>query len=476
MALVSRRFQNAAIDVLVERRCSDGYLNATAMCKAFGKLFAHYANTEGAKKFLDALAADLCRSSIGIAILDYNAVRASLVQSQNGGVRPGTWIHELVSIQLGQWLSAEFAVWVSRWILESARPGPSVAPKQLKPLLVIHPRPDGVEAAVEKMHAYAALVEGEGTVRDDGKIVIKIGCGNDPLKRGQAAHSEVKNRHNKDWRFTIFRIFQEVGQPMETLLHRKYNVQSFGQVGFSEYFWVDPDTFAEDVDEAFRQCTPELIQLQRRKKMEATATLKFDDLKRKRDEMELDCEIAERSLRRQQQEFELEKQRACLESEVAAKAMVTMAEAAVATAKLQAEALLIAARAKREATDLELFDEGRRSVKKSRATPVAAPHAAAAHSKSDESRKATTTLAPDAPVATSPAAAGWLRQHLTPSPDADGVKYIDVKRRFIADFRMKPATGLCLLKAAGLVPKNIKRVRRAVLGGQQLAWKPAAPL
>jgi hypothetical protein len=259
---------------------------------------------------------------------------------------------------------------------------------------------------------------------------------------------------------------------METLLHRKYNVQSFGQVGFSEYFWVDPDTFAEDVDEAFRQCTPELVQLQRRKKMEATATLKFDDLKRKRDEMELDCEIAERSLKRQRQEFELEKQRACLESEVAVKAMVTMAEAAVATAKLQAEALLITARAKREAKDLELFDKSRRSVKKSRAKPVAAPHAAAAHSESDEAP----TLAPDAPAATAPAAAGWLSQHLTPSPDADGVKYIDVKRRFIADFRMKPATGLSLLKAAGLVPKNIKFVRRAVLGGQQLAWKPPAPL
>lgn len=40
---------------LIEQRAADGYINATAMCKAAGKLFADYARTAPTKAFLTSL-------------------------------------------------------------------------------------------------------------------------------------------------------------------------------------------------------------------------------------------------------------------------------------------------------------------------------------------------------------------------------------------------------------------------------------
>lgn len=164
-ALVTRRFRSGTIDVVVQRRRSDGFLNATDMCEAFGKLFHNYVKSAGTREFLDALAVDLCNSSFpeGMCLhgsrsdgsnnapfgaLDYNAVRTSLVQSQCGrGPSRGTWIHELVSVNLGQWLSPEFAVWVCRWVLSMQAPGApaisKVAALAAQPEIVLetHPLP-----------------------------------------------------------------------------------------------------------------------------------------------------------------------------------------------------------------------------------------------------------------------------------------------------------------------------------------------
>src|SRR5689334_12214916 len=85
---------------VVQQRRNDGYINATAMCEAVGKLFGHYRANKTTDAFLAALASD-----IGIPI-------SELVQSVKGGdpVLQGTWVHPKVAIHLAQWLSPEFAV------------------------------------------------------------------------------------------------------------------------------------------------------------------------------------------------------------------------------------------------------------------------------------------------------------------------------------------------------------------------------
>lgn len=111
---------------IITQRAGDGYINATAMCKASGKLWGHYRETVATKAFLDELSAD-----IGIPISD-------LVQSIKGGdfALQGTWVHPQVAVHLAQWLSPKFAVMVSHWVYDwmkgKTHPGPKALPFHLR--------------------------------------------------------------------------------------------------------------------------------------------------------------------------------------------------------------------------------------------------------------------------------------------------------------------------------------------------------
>jgi len=91
--------------VRVAQRGMDGYLDATAMCRAHRKQFNDYRRLQQTEAFLDALAL-----TTGIPVVN-------LVQSTEGR-SGGTWIHPQVAVNLAQWCSPEFAVIVSRWVVE----------------------------------------------------------------------------------------------------------------------------------------------------------------------------------------------------------------------------------------------------------------------------------------------------------------------------------------------------------------------
>lgn len=111
---------------IIQQRAADGYVNATAMCKAANKLWGHYRENVTTKAFLEQLAVD-----IGIPI-------SELVQSIKGGdhTMQGTWVHPQVAIHLAQWLSPKFAVMVSQWVFDwmkgKAPNGPKVLPFHLR--------------------------------------------------------------------------------------------------------------------------------------------------------------------------------------------------------------------------------------------------------------------------------------------------------------------------------------------------------
>lgn len=93
---------------VVTQRQKDGYINATAMCKAAGKNWADYYRLGGTKAYLDELSAD-----VGIPI-------STLIQSFRGtpASLQGTWVHPQIAINLAQWLSPKFAVRVSKWVFD----------------------------------------------------------------------------------------------------------------------------------------------------------------------------------------------------------------------------------------------------------------------------------------------------------------------------------------------------------------------
>lgn len=93
---------------VVSQRVTDGYFNATAMCKAAGKQINDYNRLSTTRAFIQELS-----SETGIPV-------SELVQVIKGGPPhlQGTWVHPQVAINLAQWLSPKFAVLVSKWALE----------------------------------------------------------------------------------------------------------------------------------------------------------------------------------------------------------------------------------------------------------------------------------------------------------------------------------------------------------------------
>jgi len=93
---------------VIHQRLSDGYVNATAMCKASGKLFGDYSRLKTTNEFINELSSDM-----GIPI-------SELIQIVKGGEphNQGTWVHPDIAINLAQWLSPKFAVQVSKWVRE----------------------------------------------------------------------------------------------------------------------------------------------------------------------------------------------------------------------------------------------------------------------------------------------------------------------------------------------------------------------
>jgi hypothetical protein len=135
---------HSANDSPIGQRRGDGYLNATALCKAAGKKWSHYFENETTKEYLAALSENL-----GIEIIARNPLTGNpamaLIQVFQGGNKAnlsvsGTWVHPQVAVHLAMWLSPEFAVqvtqWVVLWMSGTAQPQPQPSkpsePAQLK--------------------------------------------------------------------------------------------------------------------------------------------------------------------------------------------------------------------------------------------------------------------------------------------------------------------------------------------------------
>lgn len=108
---------------VIGQRSSDGYINATAMCTAVGKLFAGYERSGPTQEFLAELAASLglnIRASRPKSDMLKRITPDGLIISVSAGPYElrGTWVHPDVAVNLAQWCSPKFAVAVSRWVRE----------------------------------------------------------------------------------------------------------------------------------------------------------------------------------------------------------------------------------------------------------------------------------------------------------------------------------------------------------------------
>ena len=87
----------------------DGYIYATALCKASGKRLALWKVNKETNDFFDKVKAD-----VGIPT-------SALIEIYKGGNNKylqGTWIHPDLGIHLAQWCNPSFSLQVSRWVRE----------------------------------------------------------------------------------------------------------------------------------------------------------------------------------------------------------------------------------------------------------------------------------------------------------------------------------------------------------------------
>lgn len=99
-------------DSVVEQRQSDGYINATALSKAYKLATQHrrdvseWLSNKRTQETLEHLS-----SKTGISVIElYQAFQGS---PETGG---GTWIHPRLAIRFGIWLSDEFGYLVEEWV------------------------------------------------------------------------------------------------------------------------------------------------------------------------------------------------------------------------------------------------------------------------------------------------------------------------------------------------------------------------
>ena len=127
----------------ITRRQADGYVNATAMCQANGRLWADYQRLDRTQDYLSALRDHLSWTPEDSSAQISPCLDApELVISIKGGTPElqGTWIHPLLAVDLARWISPRFAVWMDGWFLSDG-PFGGAAARRLSPAATL---PEGV--------------------------------------------------------------------------------------------------------------------------------------------------------------------------------------------------------------------------------------------------------------------------------------------------------------------------------------------
>jgi hypothetical protein len=124
----------------IQRRPSDGFVNATAMCRAHRREWYTYARSARTREYFKALAAEIgCSAAVPQNCGTGTEAWPGLIETIQGGAPhlQGTWVHPRIAVDLARWLNPAFAVWMDGWLLESVAPkfaaDPAPAPAGLLP-------------------------------------------------------------------------------------------------------------------------------------------------------------------------------------------------------------------------------------------------------------------------------------------------------------------------------------------------------
>lgn len=200
---LSRPWNNTEIT----QRASDGYFDATGMCKACGtKRFVEYSRSNRCIEYVGALSKVL---SIPSGLDDgETSPQGSLVQVARGG----TWIHPRVAIELARWLCVDFAIWMDGWVLEML--GRRTVDTSTAPLPV-----EDVETPEARLFVHQVSIINETDLHNQVVAWIRRFYPNAMIVAGLGELQDSENKRISAWRKGYTK-----GQPDLLILnrHRKY--------------------------------------------------------------------------------------------------------------------------------------------------------------------------------------------------------------------------------------------------------------
>jgi hypothetical protein len=105
-------------DIVTEIRLTDGFVNATKLCKSAGKFWADYFKNKSTQLFLTELIGNMKKSDGNMKKINgnMNISFENIIDSEVGGNHDGTWVHPDVAIDLARWCSTKFHVAITQLV------------------------------------------------------------------------------------------------------------------------------------------------------------------------------------------------------------------------------------------------------------------------------------------------------------------------------------------------------------------------
>ena len=159
----------------------DGFIDATALCKAGGKKFNDWYRMESTTEYISF-------------IENYTKINKDnlieIIKNKHNSLR-GTWIHPIIATNVAQWISSEFSFKVSIWIEEWKKNNRELYMKQLHQII-----PDKNILKEKKIQLRLHLELG-------GEIEVKTESGFIDLLTDDEI---IEIKHGKNWKNAVGQI------------------------------------------------------------------------------------------------------------------------------------------------------------------------------------------------------------------------------------------------------------------------------
>ena len=251
--------------VQVISRQTDGYINASQLCKAGNKYYKDWFRLEKTKEFLTELSQELKidiltdkSEKMGVGDIPQPPnTNVSLIEINMGKSDvddQSTWVHPRVAIHIAQWISPKFAVNVTGWIHKLLSTGSVKLERPVKSFSTL----TEIDIEAEKLENEVKMCEYTNELviycAYIGNGLVKIGFTDSNLVKRDKKHMSSESLYPQ-WR--MIKIFKVSGKNIEKMIHeflKHYKVDFFNQkeiykpVKNLTIFIEDIDDFLKDND------------------------------------------------------------------------------------------------------------------------------------------------------------------------------------------------------------------------------------